>query len=125
MATTRTSSFLFKISRHGVPSCQATAAATALPSARARLLSPTTRAHALGPGPGSLLARSIQSSAPAARQKPPSSWGDLIPLPPKSSSSESGSPLNKMLQRPQYKRFGQNPNTGQGVSFIHNRRYQI
>ncbi|KAG0006546.1 hypothetical protein BGZ65_006814 [Modicella reniformis] len=76
------------------------------------------------------------SCRPSALRPPPSSsWGDLIPQPPKQpSSSESGAPFSKILVRPQYKRFGQNPNNtgGRGGSAnggrilsIQDRRYQI
>ncbi|KAK3843918.1 MAG: hypothetical protein J3R72DRAFT_95600 [Linnemannia gamsii] len=76
-------------------------------------------------------------STPPGRNKPPSSssWGDLIPQPPRPSSSESSNPLSKILTRssPQYKRFGQNSSAGgggrgsggRGIPIFYDRRYQV
>lgn len=78
--------------------------------------------------------RGFHSTLPERNK--PSSWGDLIPQPPRPSSSDTNSPLSKILARsssPQYKRFGQNGSgrgsggrgSGRGVPIFFDRRYQI
>ncbi|KAF9360531.1 hypothetical protein BGX26_008951 [Mortierella sp. AD094] len=74
----------------------------------------------------SFLTRGIHSSQPGLRNKP-SSWGDLIPQPRPSSSSDSKT-FGNIISRPQYKRFGQNPgNGGRGgrVPIFLDKRYQV
>lgn len=74
--------------------------------------------------------RSFQSSASMAKN-PSSSWGDMIPVPRPSSSSEN--PVNKIiLSRPQYKRFGQQGPSGsqsgggrRGPPIFYDKRYQV
>ncbi|KAK3826804.1 MAG: peptidase family M48-domain-containing protein [Linnemannia elongata] len=75
--------------------------------------------------------RGFHSTLPG-RNKPPSSWGDLIPQPQRP-SSDTNNPLSKILTRssPQYKRFGQNTGSGGSgrgggrVPIFFDRRYQI
>ncbi|KAF9093095.1 hypothetical protein BGX23_003659 [Mortierella sp. AD031] len=78
----------------------------------------------------STTSRGFHSTLPGYRNKPSSSWGDLIPQPPRP-SSDPNNPLSKILtQQPQYKRFGQNTSgtggrSGRGVPIFYDRRYQV
>ncbi|KAF9927098.1 hypothetical protein FBU30_003486 [Linnemannia zychae] len=70
--------------------------------------------------------RGFHSTLPG-RNRPPSSWGDLIPQPRKS-SSDTNNTVNIIITRPskgpQYKRFDRN-SSGRGMPIIYDRRYQM
>ncbi|KAG0036397.1 hypothetical protein BGZ82_004267 [Podila clonocystis] len=74
--------------------------------------------------------RSFQSSSSIAKNPPSSSWGDMIPS-PRQPSSSSENPISKIiLSRPQYKRFGQGPNSspsggGGSPAIFYDKRFQV
>ncbi|KAG0330493.1 hypothetical protein BGZ99_003064 [Dissophora globulifera] len=129
-AATRASSFFARIARHEVHPCRS----SLMSAARLPIVSwsaTTAAAFRVEFSSKSVLgARGFHVSRPGLRDRPPSSWGDMIPQPPRPSSSETG-PLTKIILRPQYKRFGQSPPGGPGssnrgrVPIWLDRRYQI
>ncbi|KAG0201934.1 hypothetical protein BGX28_005399 [Mortierella sp. GBA30] len=72
--------------------------------------------------------RSLHSSSPHRRNRP-SPWDDLIPRPQPSNKSVDINPISKLIIRPQYKRFGQNPGQGgsgaRGLPIFYDKRYQV
>ena len=118
------SSILARIARHGIQPCRTTLLSTARSS-------PLAAATASQASPASFLARGIHSSPPTFRNKPPSSWGDIIPQPqPRPPIPSDALVLSKIILRPQYKRFGQNPGPGgrgggRGLPILYDRRFRI